>query len=288
MAKTSEIPVLPNRGLLAAFNYEGGELIALGDQDVAAQHLVAAQASLSVWAAAQRLTDAALMIVKDGDNISIGTVNGGIIAEGKSTLNIGLFRAATRSLPAVTSGAAIETHMTSEDRFRRSAWTVMSRLHTAVLPRCFQFNFGGVKGKITVNEGRLSFSGDFLTPQDFILELSAACEIDEEVKYSLGPVKTHPKGKDYALSELIQQLAPAAGYDACVFDAEGWPVSCAVDVDFATIQILSNIAKALHSKIGQKGETKISVMSSSNASILSGAVHADGFTHFNHSGFFLS
>ncbi len=262
----------------SSYQYASGDLVVCGDKGGTPENLTEAKATHSIWESAQRLTDAAMIVVKSGQRVSIAALNGGLIVQGSSKLNIGLFRAATRHLEPVPSTIAATTQMKSDDRFRRAYWSVLQRLNGAVLPRTFLFDLAGLRGTITVRDGQLSFAGDFTNPKEFVGELRAACQVSDDVMFTLEELKDEPAGPFFTLTELLQEVAPDTEADAYIFDAEGWPVACKGTADFGTLQTLSLIAKAL-STCGDATKD-LTVYSNTNRPLLSGSLMADGNMRF--------
>ncbi len=262
--------------LSAAYQYNDGRLAACSGQDDIEQHLPAARTTLAVWDAAQRLERAALMVLKSKDAVSIGTLNGGVIVEGRDQLNIGLVRAATRGLDPIRTTTAAKCHFKSDDRFRSAFWAVITRLHGAVLPRTFQFELAGTRGTITSKDNKFVCAGDFTNPHDFIGELRAACQIEEQVAYSLAATEDTPAGASFDLSDLIKEVTPVDPANTYTFDKDGWPLTCRSEPDFGMMRTLSAMACALRTR----GDTTVTVFSGDNSKIVSGSLKVDQDARF--------
>ena len=264
--------------LVAAFHYASGELVACSGQDDVAAHEESAQKTFAIWKVAQSLPDAALMIVKAQERIFLGARNGGLIVEGQNALNIGLFRAASKQLPAATFKNATTHYLTSEDRFRRAFWAIISRFHATVLPRTFVFDLAGVSGTVRIKDGVLEFAGDFSNPADFVGELRAASAVEEGVSYSLIAHQDTEDQTGYTLAELLGQIVQVSDKDTFVFDADGWPVSIPDGAEFRMVQNLSSIASALRAQGGDG--TTLSILSEANLPSLTGKSLPDGKVEF--------
>lgn len=264
--------------LVAAFHYGSGELVACSGQDDVTAHEEAAQKTFAIWKAAQTLPNAALMILKAQEKIFLGARNGGLIVEGQKALNIGLFRAASKQLPVATFKNATTHYLTSEDRFRRPFWAIISRFHATALPRTFAFDMAGIQGTVRIKDGLLKFGGDFSNPADFVGELRAASSVEEGISYSLVADDDSADHTSYTLAALLGEVVQASGDETFVLDAEGWPISIPDGADFGMVQNLSSIASALRAQ-GKDGTT-LSVLSESNLPTLTGKSLADGLVEF--------
>ncbi len=280
MSQSNDLLLPSSREILAAYQYDGGKLRPCAANDHDPEHLPTAEATLAVWDAAHRLGDSTMMVLKSDQKSSIGILNGGLIIEGLRKLNVGIIRAATRSLDPVRMTTAATCYLDTEDRFRRALWAVMSRLHGATLSRTFQFELAGTSGTITIRDNQLTFAGDFKNPADFVGELRTACQIEENVQYTLGEPGATPAGDLFELSDLIKEVATVTAAECYMFDEEGWPTGCPDDVDFAMVQILSTMTRAMSSRDASKGDTSITVFSASSQPMLSGSVMPDGSARF--------
>jgi len=111
--------------LLGVYQFETGKLVASENLPDSDDHLGDANATLEIWKKAQGLSDTQMLVVKSRDRVSLAMLNGGLVIEGRSKLNIGLVRTAAKHLDPVKLQIASATHLASEDRFRRAFWTIM-------------------------------------------------------------------------------------------------------------------------------------------------------------------
>lgn len=269
-----------NSELIAAFQYGSGTLVACDGKDGDASHTASAEQTLTAWVAAQKLPDAAMMVLKSDNRVSLGALNGGVIIEGLSKMNIGLLRASTRKLAPIPPAVSRAPKLASDDRFRRTFWAVLTRLQGARMPRTFEFDLAGVTGQICVADEKITFEGDFLNPDDFVGELRAACAIEEEVRYTLGTVSKDQRAEKFTLRDVLDQVVatdPAGGF---TFEGDGWPVSVAETADVAMVQMLSSLTSTLNARDGGKGTARLSVLSGANLPLLSGNISTDGTVRY--------
>lgn len=238
-------------------------------------HRARARLTLALWKAAQAFPDVAMMVVNSQNETSLGICNGGIIVEGQSKLNIGLFRATTRDLSPVEMPLQIRPPMPTKDRFRRAFWAVISQLSGSVLPRVFEYKFGGTTGIVHAQDERLRFSGDCTTPDDFVAELRAASEVEDDVTYTLLRFDGWPDGNDCSVTDLIGQIAAPSDKQTSVFDLEGWPLQYDARQSASVICDLSTMASAINN-LGTDSELpSVTLLSGENRSIVSFKPTAD-------------
>lgn len=266
--------------LFAAFQYVSGALVACEGQTNGATHAESAEQTWAAWETVQALPDAALMVLKCDDRVSLGTLNGGVIIEGSSKMNIGLVRTSTRGLAPVAPAPGRIRALESQDRFRRTFWNVLSRLQGANMPRAFEFDLAGVTGQIRAARGEITFAGDFLNPADFVGELRAACAIEEDVKYTLADVGSNAKAKTFSVLDLLNEVVAADPSGAYTFEGDGWPIIIAENAKVSVVQMLSSLARTLSARDGGKGTSRISVLSGSGVPLLSGSISANGAVRY--------
>lgn len=272
----------PNTGeFFAAYQYGNGALVPVTGQTHSQTHEQQAQQTWDAFATAHRFPDAAVMILKSDAGVSLGALNGGVIIEGRNKMNIGLLMASTRRLLPVKITTGLAKSISSQDRFRRAFWAVLTRIEAAVLPRVMTFNLAGVIGSIQIENGKLTFSGDFLNPADFVGELRAACAIEDDVKFTLGAFDASAKGPTFTISDLLEEVVGATGEDTFEFDADGWPLTIAEGTTFATVQHLSNLANTLGQRDEGSGTATLTVLSSANTPIVSGKLTENGSVRFS-------
>lgn len=269
-----------NSELIAAFQYGSGTLVACDGQSDGEGHTASADQTWAAWETVQGLPDAALMVLKCDDRVSLGAINGGIIIEGRSKMNIGLVRASTRKLAPVAPAFRRSPALDSQDRFRRTFWKVLSRLQGAKLPRAFEFYLAGVTGQIHAARGEITFSGDFLNPADFVGELRAACAIEEDVRYTLGDVESNASAEKFSTRDLLHEVVPTDPSGAYIFERKGWPIAIADKAEVSVVQMLSSLTSTFSAKDAGKGSSRISVLSGSNLPLLSGSISADGTVRY--------
>jgi hypothetical protein len=231
---------------------------------------------LALWQAAQTLPDAAFMVVKSGDATSLAVKKGGLIIEGHSKLNIGLVRVSTRLLAPDIDGASEDYALVSNDSFYRTFWNIIRRLDCAVVPRCMRFSLGNAGGEVHVNNGKLRFSGDFLTTADFVEGLEAACEANEDVKYTLLSDQEEPETPVYSLHDLMEHVLTTRSEMDLSFDGEGRPISYDRSISVSVIQSLSAVAAAGSRMVHHEDLVSIKILSEDNCALVTAQSQVDG------------
>lgn len=260
-------------GLRAAFR-QVEEGIAPADPDDAGEAFRNRAALTSaLWRATQQWPDAAMMLVKSDAGTSIGLLNGGLIIEGSAKLNLGLVRAKTRELTPVAAAPEVG-EIPSANRLRRSTWQILTRLQDAQVPRVYRFKFGDQTGQVRSDGGTLRFGEGFADPAAFMAALTAACESEGELAYTLDDLSDDFGDATYQCGDLLHVITDD-GNAAFEFDPEGWPLSCPKATDFITIKMLSAVAIAACAMSDQNGDLSLSVMSDDNRVILSGKTTED-------------
>lgn len=227
-----------------------------------------ARKTLALWTAAQAFPDISMMIVKSEDGISLAIRNGGIIVEGRKNLNIGLVQVSTRTLDAVPVEHDENALVVSKDRFRRTFRTILKRLNRTVLSRAYSFRIGFVKGVVFAQNGELQFAGDFTCPSQFVQELKAACEVDDEIAYTFLEDSVAPDTEVYQIKDLISQVARVSDARAFIFDDNGWPLEWDGDATAETVQNLSTLAYAA-SQLKHRGRPfAVSLLSGGNQPVM--------------------
>lgn len=270
-----------NKGIQAAFRYAGTDIVAVSDYAADDESQAAAQATYSVWKAAQTLPNAAFSMIKSTGHQSLVFGNGGVLIEGDQQLNVGILRSSTKSMEPMPTPLTAHRNLQSDDRFRRVAWAIMARVQGTVLPRAFAFNLAGTHGTVSVADEMLSLAGDFQTPQDFIAEIRAATEIEDDLAYSLTDKPADADATRYPVDCLLHEIVAESGDGTCTFDADGWPNSRGAETSFGTLQAMHDCLHALKQHPAHNGQTTITILSDSNATILKGTLEADGTATFH-------
>lgn len=228
----------------------------------------------ALWLAVQQLPDTAMMLVKSEAGASIGLLAGGLVFEGTRKINLGLVRAATRALEPQPRTLDVQ-HTPSATKFRRSLWQILGRLQGANIPRVFSFKFGGVSGQIHSQAGQLRFAGDFTDPASFVAALTAACDADDSVAYTLEDLHDDFAAETFTSGDILTQVVDAGDAGTFEFDPEGWPLSCDPAADFETIKMLSHIAVAACAMSDENGDLTLTALSDANRPRLSGKTTQD-------------
>lgn len=268
-----------NEALLAAYRING-EALERCDPEQNKDHDDDARHTMWVLQASQTLADAALVVVKSETATSLGVRNGGLIVEGRENLNIGLVRASTRSLTPAGLYFDMEPKVACADRFQRTFWAIVFRLQNTTMPRCFEFFLDGVEGQIHINDGELRFTGDFLTPANFVDELRAACEVGDGIKYRLLADCSQHDGDAYSVADLMVHVAKQTDSDSSKFDANGWPLEYANEHSADKILSMSKMAASSNLMKHHSGPLSILVLSEENRPLMMGKRHADGIIEF--------
>ncbi len=234
-----------------------------------------ARKTYSLWKAAKSFPDASMLVVKSGSATSLGIRNGGIIVEGEATLNVGLFRAATRSLQPVTEPVTQDTSIKFSGRFQHVFWEIMNRLQGSVMPRAYAFEFGSVAGAIHADSGQFRFSGDFLTPSAFVAELRAACQVEDEGSFTLIQYDPKPDVQDYSFDDVLAEVSEAADDGQFTFSHEGWPLALATGHAPEAVQGLAAMAACAGRIRGNEEDISVFLLGDDSRPIVSLKVESD-------------
>ncbi len=262
-------------GLRAAFEDSPEGLAAIAGQNNVDAMRPRAELTRALWHAAQQVPDAAMMLVKSEAGASIALLNGGLVIEGTAKVNLGLVRASTRNLEPQAPAFDPAQHRPSATRLRRSLWQILSRLNGAQMPRIYDFDIAGVRCQVQSEAGALRFAGELSDPARFVAALTKACETETEISYTLAD-----KGADFGDTvfssiDILMQVCDKSDDAAMEFDPDGWPLTCALAIDFSALQMLSQIAVAACAMSDQNGDLSLSVLSAANKPVLTGHTTAD-------------
>lgn len=261
-------------GLRGAFHETPDGLAPVDGQGDLSELQTRATLTRALWVAVQQVPDTAMMLVKSDVGASIGLLAGGLVVEGTRKINLGLVRAATRALDPQPLNLDLQQAPTAT-RFRRSLWQILGRLHGANMPRVYSFEFGGVSGQIRSEADALRFGGGFTDPASFVAALTAACDGDGSVAYTLEDLHDDFAAETFTSGDILTQVVDASGAGQFEFDPEGWPLSCDPSADFGTIQMLSHIAVAACAMSDENGDLTLTAMSDANQPRLSGKTTED-------------
>ena len=256
-------------GLLAVYETGDDTLSPVDGSADDAEQRARAQQTLALWQIARQIPGAAMMILKTPQRVSLGLANGGLIVEGRVTMNLGLVRAATRKLPAQTvEPAPLTAQKPGWTPFQTTLWNILTRLDGTYLPRTFSIDIGGAMTRLSASGGTVLFLDGETTPEGLVAALRRASEAGAPVSYALAEHDDGQEGPRFTAVDILRAATGSAADAVVDFDATGWPMACPAETDFQMMATLSALAVGLVSA-GGDGAPALTVLSAENAQILS-------------------
>lgn len=261
VARLESIP-----GFQSAFTFSSGGLLPLTETDAQSD---LAEDALALWAAAQAIEGADLLIVRFAAKQAIVSKRAGLVSIGEKSFNAGFLRQVVKGKPAQDLADVDALSDSQWSAAQKMIWALAHRFGRVEAPRVFEMMLGDYEYVIEIDKNGFAIVDEDGGATRFVEKISMAAAAGNSVEYTMGS----PRQRDRRSVHTISEIFGHSETGTWTHDAGGWPLGVPAQAPFDAIRSATWLATSIATRAN--AVERLDVLSEAGQRIISSSNHSD-------------